>query len=212
MNKLLRRPKPVSSSGTSPPSTAQNTAMSRTMQLALRDQHYAQGSSNAMRYSKTQDKDIAAGSVPPGMVPRSTAAQYWAFRAIAAETVLSQRIQHQNELMQVRLTEEKRMKEIATLVQAHEKRQRTLEGFMVALVVFLAYMLWRNSATATSHDPTGRRRMATHFTVPILSPFTSVVENETGVLGTRAIVAFVLAMVLALFVTLRRWTTLRTGV
>jgi hypothetical protein len=110
MNKLLRKPKPAPSSGISPPSTMQDTPMSRTMQLALRDEHSTQSRSNIVQYSQAHVKDTAVRpvTVPTGMVPRSTAAQYWAFRAIAAETVLSQRVQHQNELMQVRLAEEEK--------------------------------------------------------------------------------------------------------
>lgn len=129
---------------------------------------------------------------------------------MATETVFSQYARHQRELTQVRLAEEeRRTKEIAALVHANEKRQHNLERFMMALVMFLAYMLWRDSVTSSLSSE--RRRSATHFTIPILSPFTSVVEHETGVLGTKAIVVLVLALFLVIWFAFRRWFASRIG-
>jgi len=90
--------------------------MSRTMQVALRDERSLQSqgscSPNAASICDSNGQDSGAtiswSFVPRGMVPRTPVAQYWAFRAVAAETVLSERVQHQNELMQVRLTEEEK--------------------------------------------------------------------------------------------------------
>ncbi|KAI6018334.1 hypothetical protein EDC04DRAFT_2742704 [Pisolithus marmoratus] len=202
----LRKPKPST--------TMKDTPMSRTMQHALSDDPSLQRLTKSTGTSvATRLKDGEAAwtfQVPRGVEPRTAVAQYWAFRAMTTETVFSQYVRHQNELTQVRVAEEeRRTKEIAALVHANEKRQHNLERFMMALIMFLAYMLWRNSAP--SGPSSEKRRSATHFTIPILSPFTSVVENETGVLGTKAIVICVLALVLAIFFAVRRWFAPRTG-
>lgn len=189
--------------------------MSRTMQVALRDEHSLQSqgtcSPNAASIYDSNGQDSGAtiswSFVPRGMIPRTPVAQYWAFRAVAAETVLSERVQHQNELIQVRLTEEeKRTKEIAAIVRVNEARQSKLEKFMIILIAFLGYMLWRNPSPDT-YDPSGKKRPLTHFTIPILSPFTSVVENETGVFGTKSVVIFVLALAVLVFFAFRHWFT-----
>ncbi|KAI6112368.1 hypothetical protein EDD17DRAFT_762075 [Pisolithus thermaeus] len=210
MNKL-RKPNPARFSPSTP---IKDTPMSRTMQLALKDDP------SLLRVTQSADTSVATPlddggtrwtfQVPRGMEPRTTVAQYWAFRTMATEMVFSQFARHQNELTQVRLAEEeRRTKEIATLVHANEKRQRVLERFMMALVLFLAYMFWRNSVPSGLSSE--KRRSATHFTIPILSPFTSVVEHETGVLGTKAVVVLVLALFLVILFAFRRWFALRIG-
>ncbi|KAI6015042.1 hypothetical protein F5J12DRAFT_514440 [Pisolithus orientalis] len=209
MNKL-RKPKPTRfSSG----ATMKDTPMSRTMQLALRDDPFLQCATKSTDTAVATRMEVGDTTmtfqVPRGMEPRTAVAQYWALRTMVTETVFSQYVRHQNELTQVRLAEEeRRTKEITTLVHANEKRQHNLERLMMALVIFLAYMFW---STSTPNSSSEKRRSATHFTIPILSPFTSVVENETGVLGTKAVVVFVLALVLVAFFTLRRWFAPRTG-
>lgn len=209
MNKL-RKPKPTRfSSG----ATMKDTPMSRTMQLALRDDPSLQCATKSTDTAVATRMEVVDTTmtfqVPRGMEPRTAVAQYWALRTMVTETVFFQYVRHQNELTQVRLAEEeRRTKEITTLVHANEKRQHNLERLMMALVIFLAYMFW---STSTPNSPSEKRRSATHFTIPILSPFTSVVENETGVLGTKTVVVFVLALVLVAFFTLRRWFAPRTG-
>ncbi|KAL4072185.1 hypothetical protein V8B97DRAFT_1943860 [Scleroderma yunnanense] len=214
MNKL-RKSKPAPSPYTqSLLAMKDDPSMSRTMQIALRDEQslQTQGTSSPKtaviydRHSQDRSTTISWSIVPRGMIPRTPVAQYWAIRAAAAETVLSERVQHQNELMQVRLAEEeKRTKEIAAIVRANEARQSKLEKFVIILIAFLGYMLWRNPSPDT-YDLTRKKGPATHFTIPILSPFTSVVENETGVFGTKSVVIFMLALAVLIF-TLRRWFT-----
>lgn len=207
----LRKPNPTRFPSGTP---MKDTPMSRTMQLALK------GDPSLRRVTKSADTGVATRlddggttwtfQVPRGMEPRTAVAQYWAFRTMATETVFSQYARHQNELTQVRLAEEeRRTKEIAALVHANEKRQHNLERFMMVLVMFLAYMVWRNSVSSGLSSE--KRRSATHFTIPILSPFTSVVEHETGVLGTKAIVVLVLALFLVIWFAFRRWFAPRIG-
>lgn len=113
MNKL-RKPKPASLPPTNPPLVMKDIpSMSQTMQVALRDERSLGTRPNTagIHDSDTQNRGTTISwsvQVPRGMVPRTPVAQFWAFRAIAAETVLSERVQHQNELMQVRLAEEEK--------------------------------------------------------------------------------------------------------
>ncbi|KAF5375673.1 hypothetical protein D9615_009331 [Tricholomella constricta] len=145
------------------------------------------------------------GAPAPSSSP--TAEQYWAARAFTAETLLSAREVHQRESQDlVRAEEVKRAYEISILREQHKERHASLEKLMVllmglvavlvALVIYLATHYTRHSTT---------RATPSHFTIPILSPFTSVVEHETSVIGSKTIAMVLLALsVLAyLFIRIR---------
>ncbi|KAJ7701922.1 hypothetical protein B0H17DRAFT_1004815 [Mycena rosella] len=139
--------------------------------------------------------------------PRTNAEQYWAARALSAETLLAARLEHQRELRSFSYDEEcKRARELA----AHDARHAKLERLVLALLaaLFLLVLALLNLAGADSSAARGRKVPA-HFTIPILSPFTSVIEHETSVIGSKtlAIFAFVLAG-LAYFV-FRHWLARR---
>ncbi|KAF9224842.1 hypothetical protein BS17DRAFT_53129 [Gyrodon lividus] len=230
MNKL-RKPRPIESSQptsmTAPPidtGTSKQT-MSRTMRLAVtglrastKPVQLRDGGSDRTA-ANLQTRRGTWFSAPLAAAPRTTVEQYWVVRALVAETLLSARVQHQGELSGMRLAEEeKRARDIATLVHANDRRQNRLEIFVVScrcaiiiacLVVLLGSVVY-TVMVAPGHT-TKHKSSPSHFTIPILSPFTSVVEHETGVFGTKTVIIFVLVIGVVLYATLRRqlarWST-----
>ncbi|KAG1733325.1 hypothetical protein EDB19DRAFT_1896645 [Suillus lakei] len=214
MNKL-RKPKPPATTSSLPSSikTAGSNVnhslvsvpskppMSRTMQIASTSLAVERTSApnTTLEYPKT-----TWYSAPAVAKPRTFVEQYWAARALVAETVLTTRVQHQKEMAEVRLgEEEKRTNQIAALVRANEQRQSRLEKFVAVLVacfmlLFLAliYILLRDSP---------KSKGASHFTIPILSPFTSVVEHETGVISARSVSIFIVVLGILSYAIFRHW-------
>jgi len=138
-------------------------------------------------------------SAPLAAAPHTKVEQYWAARALVAETLLSARDRHQVDLAEMRRMEaEKREGDIRAILDANDQKQR---GMMVlCLVVLLGFMApW----LVMNADAKGK---TSHFTIPILSPFASVVEHETGVFGTKAVVVFIVVIGFAMYAGLkRRW-------
>ena len=153
MNKL-RKPRPSELSTMSPASNASTTtAMSRTMQLAV---------SSGLKLSTSRGDDSNSGSTnlqrrstwfsaPLVAAPRTTVEQYWATRALVAETLLSARDGHRGELAEMRRIEEQKRevsfhwtipystddanhykREIGAVLHANDERQRRLERLMVS--------------------------------------------------------------------------------
>lgn len=127
-----------------------------------------------------------------GPKPTSSAAQYWAARALTAEALLSARETHHAEMQSLSHAEDaKRNREISNLAKEHKERYVWLERLvivllaslcsLVALVIYLAAHYTRQ--TSVRHPWS----LPSHFTIPILSPFTSVVEHETSVIGSKVI-------------------------
>ncbi|KAG1900123.1 uncharacterized protein F5891DRAFT_1034357 [Suillus fuscotomentosus] len=216
MNKL-RKPKPPATIY-SPPSSIQTARsdihnnnqhlvsesvqskppVSRTMQIASASLAVERISTakNTLEYPKTTWYSAPAAAKP---------------RTSVAETVLTTRVQYQKEMTDVRLGKEEKQT-LAALMRASEERQSRLEKFVVALLacftlLFLAliYILLRDSP---------KSKGASHFTIPILSPFTSVVsfvncrcevgiisngtitrfEHETGIISARSVSFFILVV------------------
>ncbi|PCH37390.1 hypothetical protein WOLCODRAFT_140835 [Wolfiporia cocos MD-104 SS10] len=127
---------------------------------------------------------------PPAVQPKTTSEQYWAARALTAETLLTARLAHENELSALSAAEEeKRARELAVLQRSHDKRYAKLEilamtlfACLIAFVSTTIYLLSRAQRPTPS-----RWALPSHFTIPILSPFASVVEHETSVIDTRLI-------------------------
>ncbi|KAJ7248122.1 hypothetical protein B0H12DRAFT_1072730 [Mycena haematopus] len=141
--------------------------------------------------------------------PRTSAEQYWAARALTAETLLVARLEHHRELRSLSYVEEtKRAKEQA----AHDARHAKLERLIFALLVMLLLLvlallhLAHKSASASASRP---RRLPSHFTIPILSPFTSVVEHETSVIGSKTLAVFAFAFAGLAYFVFRHWLARR---
>ncbi|KAF9238944.1 hypothetical protein BU15DRAFT_47193, partial [Melanogaster broomeanus] len=213
MNKL-RKPRPAEPyrpMTAALSTTPSNQTMSRTMQLAvtgLSTKPTQSRDGNADSTSANLQRTGTWFSAPLAAAPRTKVEQYWAARALVAETLLSARVQHQGELTGMRLAEEEKraVKDIAALVDANDQRHRRLERFVAiivaCLVVLLGFIVY---VVMIAPDYTGKRKPSpSHFTIPILSPFTSVVEHETGVFGTKAVTLFVLVIGVILYTVLRR--------
>ncbi|KIM82881.1 hypothetical protein PILCRDRAFT_820182 [Piloderma croceum F 1598] len=147
--------------------------------------------------------------------PQTSTEQYWAIRALKAETILQARTVHHRELQSLSFSEQtKRSREIAALSQAHEAKQVRLEKFVIALLACLGFLIMAFIYLLTSrnrNEPSASRRsLPYHFTIPILSPFTSVVEHETSAIGTRSIAVLVMTLAVLVYFIFRRWM-MRTG-
>jgi len=196
MNKL-RKPKPLATA--SSPSLSAMSAMTGTNPIV-----YVQ-----RQYPVSRTMQIANASLAVAVKPRAIVEQYWAARALVVETVLSTRVQHHKEVAEVRLgEEEKRTKEITALIRANELRQNRLEKFVAALVACLMILflvvlyIWMHDSPKT--------KAASHFTIPILSPFTSVVEHETGIISATSVTIFIVVMGILSYAIFRHWFSRRT--
>ncbi|KAF8178110.1 hypothetical protein K438DRAFT_1978075 [Mycena galopus ATCC 62051] len=145
---------------------------------------------------------------PLPLQPRTSAEQYWAARALTAETLLSARLEHHRELRSLSYVEEtKRAVERA----AHDARHAKLEKLILALLAMLLLLvlallhLTHKSASAS----TSPHHKPAHFTIPILSPFTSVVEHETSVIGSKTLAVFALVFAGLAYFVFRHWMARR---
>ncbi|KAJ7792247.1 hypothetical protein B0H14DRAFT_2931990 [Mycena olivaceomarginata] len=140
--------------------------------------------------------------------PRTSAEQYWAARALTAETLLSARVEHHRELRSLSYVEEtKRARERA----AHDVRHAKLEKLILALLMMLLLLVLAllHLAHRSASAPTSRLRKPSHFTISILSPFTSVVEHETSVVGSKTLVVFAFAFAGLAYFMFRHWLARR---
>ncbi|KAH7920427.1 hypothetical protein BV22DRAFT_1039882 [Leucogyrophana mollusca] len=179
--------------------------ISKTLQIASA----SLPTSHAVQTNIQQVDVRVASSAPVAVGPHTAAERYWAARALTAETVLKARIVHQQELRDSQLSaEDKHSREIAALVHANEARQNKLEKFVVALVgsVFLLFLaIVYILVCYAAHPPP--RSTPYHFTIPILSPFASVVEHETGVIGAKTVTIFALVLGVLAYSIFRHWLT-----
>jgi len=53
------------------------------------------------------------------------------------------------------------------------------------------------------------RKTPAHFTIPILSPFTSVVEHETSVIGSKTLAVFAFVLAAFFYFVFRHWLARR---
>ncbi|KAJ7090562.1 hypothetical protein C8R43DRAFT_1142069 [Mycena crocata] len=136
--------------------------------------------------------------------PRTNAEQYWVARALTAETLLAARLEHHRDLRLLSYAEEhKRARELAVYDARHVKLERLVLALLVTLLllVFALLKFARDAATQASRI----RKLPTHFTIPILSPWTSVVEHETSVVGSKTLAVFALALTVLAYFVFRHW-------
>ncbi|KAF5392783.1 hypothetical protein D9757_001027 [Collybiopsis confluens] len=141
--------------------------------------------------------------------PRTRTEQYWAARALTAETLLFTKKEHYQDMrIATDSSEMKRVTEITQLTKMYDERQMKLEKWLVTL---LGVLLIFSFAVLISHISLahtgirGKKASWTHFTIPILSPFASVVEHETSVVGSKTIVGISLVLAGLAYVSLRFW-------
>ncbi|KAJ7662108.1 hypothetical protein DFH06DRAFT_1471691 [Mycena polygramma] len=139
--------------------------------------------------------------------PRTSSEQYWAARALTAETLLAARLEHHREIRSLSYVEEtKRAREQAL----HDARHAKLEKLVLLLLGILLLLVFAllciaHNAGSASHS----RKAPGHFTIPILSPFTSVVEHETSVVGSKTLALFVLVFAGLAYFAFRHWLARR---
>ncbi|KAJ3552259.1 hypothetical protein NM688_g4244 [Phlebia brevispora] len=171
--------------------------------------------SNVLIQSRTMAfAQAAVAQYPSAARPKTVTEQYWAARALTAEALLSVKASHQEELRQLaqsetqRRTADARQQDISFVHQVHEHRQARLEKFtiflvalIVALVSILLYMLlWGAYPPKNTRVP-----RPVHFTIPILSPFTSVVEHETSVMNTKTMTVISMICACLAYACFRYW-------
>ncbi|KAK7056858.1 hypothetical protein VNI00_002575 [Paramarasmius palmivorus] len=184
MNKLVKN-RNTTSEPASPkrnPFTAESGAvMSRTMKEAL-----GTVSKPTLDHHNSAPAVSSSSAVMTwnwsSVLPKSRNEQYWASRALTAETLLTARTEHQWEMRDLtRYQEERRAIEVAALSKAHDERLSKLEKLIIILIgvlVLFAGALFFVYVTSAPINPRNdpRAKSYAHFTIPILSPFASVVR------------------------------------
>ncbi|KAL0571338.1 hypothetical protein V5O48_010620 [Marasmius crinis-equi] len=181
--------------------------MSRTMQEAL-----AVRPTEQLQHTQSQpSQSTGEASKWLSFYPRSRSEQYWAVRALSAETLLTAKTEHHTEIRDLtRTQDERRTNDLTALARAHDERIAKMEKLILlligALMLFSAALFFVYVTSAPSnprHDP--RSRSFTHFTIPVLSPFASVVEHETSAIGARTIAAVSAVLATLVYFMFRHW-------
>lgn len=192
------RQRPTDSDPMPHANTNAQAATSRTLYYAQ------QGPSLIPSAGKPLPSYAKSGGVASCPAPDSSAARYWAARAVTAEVLLTERSKHAHELRGVIHKEDaKRKEEIAVLHGAHEARQRKMEWMVIGCIAVLAIVVLCLLVTHTRASPP--TPTASHFTIPVLSPFTSVVEHETSAWGARIIVPGLMIAATLAWGIIRHW-------
>ncbi|KAF7292746.1 hypothetical protein MIND_01173100 [Mycena indigotica] len=184
MNRL-RKPNNADS-----PRSASQPVLSQTLRVALGLQEQERHQQVLPRHqSPNENQQVIQRPKLDGLEPqpRTRVEQYWAARAFAAETTL--------------LGFEHGERQRAKDRQFHDARHAALErlimillGILALLVLGLLLLGWSSfRGTAHGHNTKHPPGPAKHFTIPILSPFTSVIEHETSVIGSTTLALLVLA-------------------
>ncbi|KIK61389.1 hypothetical protein GYMLUDRAFT_166441 [Collybiopsis luxurians FD-317 M1] len=144
--------------------------------------------------------------------PRTRAEQYWAARALTAETLLAARKEHYEDVKSMTFVHEtKRVNEIAQLTNMYDARQMKLERLLAillgAFLIFSFSIFVSQISLAHTGGGGGKKDSWAHFTIPILSPFASVVEHESSVIGSKTIVGISLVIAGLVYLLLRHWMT-----
>ncbi|KAJ7757141.1 hypothetical protein B0H16DRAFT_1662539 [Mycena metata] len=165
------------------------------------------GNAVVVRPPLQANRPVPSETYKTALQPRSGAEQYWAARALSAETLLAARVEHHRELRSLSFVEEaKRAKERAM----HDARHAKLEKLVLALLAMLfVLMLALLNFVRTSASVPHTRKPPAHFTIPIFSPFTSVVEHETSVIGSKTLTVFAFALAGLAYFAFRHWLARR---
>ncbi|EIM87453.1 uncharacterized protein STEHIDRAFT_139125 [Stereum hirsutum FP-91666 SS1] len=197
-------PSSPSKSSSSSPYKSSSSSPSRSSPLSLshspsHDVHhvkYAHGAISTVAVREEWTVHGKGGMTASAILnkPSTSAEHYWAARALTAESILEAKMDHQQELKSIKLYEdEKRTRDLAVLQQAHDAQYKELKRTLfftitciVVLLAFIIYILMTNSPASKQ----SASRWGAHFTIPILSPFTSVIEHEVSTFGTTALIGF----------------------
>ncbi|TFK64239.1 hypothetical protein BDN72DRAFT_901721 [Pluteus cervinus] len=149
--------------------------------------------------------DVHGVVLHPIYQPQTPGEHYWAARALKAEAVLATHAAYRHELRNVAsLEEEKRRKDMVMFSEHHRERHNALERIGWGLILcILAFGVIFAYTSQRQPPPKGGWR-PTHFTIPILSPFASVVENETSVIGSKTLIACFIAFLCMVYFLIRK--------
>ncbi|KAJ7618499.1 hypothetical protein FB45DRAFT_168579 [Roridomyces roridus] len=162
-------------------------------------QTHGQPMSATLRAALQIQPNVTASAIAP-----RNSEQYWAARALSAETLLAARVEHHQELRSLSYEEEaKRARDVA----AHDARYARLEKLVLALLatILLLVIALLNLAHHKAAAHQQQSKHPAHFTIPILSPFTSVVEHETSVNGAKTLTALALMCAVLAYFVFRHW-------
>ncbi|KAF8651121.1 hypothetical protein AX16_004867 [Volvariella volvacea WC 439] len=193
--------KPINTSTSPPPSKSVSDAIRFTPTKTLSTRRELNVDISSASASLAVNHQGANGVLPP---PISPVEQYWAARALKAEALLGAQERHREELKAILEQEDsKRQREIAALEQHHREKHASLERLITILIssvfILISVIIYLSIHTTSRN----KRSSMLHFTIPVLSPFTSVVENETSVMGTKALVGLFLTAALLIYMLVR---------
>ncbi|KAK7680373.1 hypothetical protein QCA50_016613 [Cerrena zonata] len=192
MNKLRKKPPPRQNPDVqASPSNMMSTAVAIGPAIQSRTMALARENLDITTVSPSAKHSHLATTYTKSRQQMTTSEQYWAARALTAETMLTANAQYQLELRNLSESEQmKRSGEIAALQKQHEERHSKLERlafllltWVMVMVAVIIYLVLKNHNVPVS----SRFSTPLHFTIPVLSPFTSVVEQETSVVNARII-------------------------
>ncbi|KAF8198999.1 hypothetical protein BJ912DRAFT_685827 [Pholiota molesta] len=186
-----------------------------------------QSSSRTMAIATTHFRTAhtATGPVqqPPQPRPLTATEQYWATRALRAEALLEAQHAHKKEVQTMGAAHDmQRERELSALAKEYKEKHAYLERlliFLLALIVLLVLLIIYLTTHYTRHSLLMQSKQqerwwsaigASHFTIPILSPFTSVVEQETSLVGTRLIATLAVIIACFSYFAFRHWLVNQT--
>ncbi|KAF9528691.1 hypothetical protein CPB83DRAFT_854116 [Crepidotus variabilis] len=226
MNKLRKPPSSSSHSGSSSQNGSSSllfSGSSMTMKHATSTQpSSSQGvTSSWVPTIQAARSQVSLPLVPErddNIVPLTVAEQYWATRALKAEALLAAQKAHKQEFRTLAdFQDMKRQREMALLANEYKEKHTSLErlltflllliAFMVMLIIYLATHYTRHSMLLHQKQNTSWWSAigASHFTIPILSPFTSVVEHESSIFGAKIIGTLAAIGAVLLYFVFRYW-------
>ncbi|KAL5497763.1 hypothetical protein ACEPAH_2694 [Sanghuangporus vaninii] len=144
-------------------------------------------------------------SVP---VPQTEGERYWAYRAIVAEVKLAEHMGVRADELEMSKEELKRQSTSGTSHSYYEDRVQRLErlalGLISTIVLITLILLFRHHSSSDDR-PSKNRAFRPHLTIPILSPFTSIVEHEDSKFGFRTTAAFLIVLGCVVYAMFRHW-------
>ncbi|KAL5514603.1 hypothetical protein ACEPAG_1919 [Sanghuangporus baumii] len=157
------------------------------------------------RSHSSYDPAPSFASIP---APRTEGERYWAFRAIVAEVKLAEQMGVRADELE-RLKEElKRQSKFGTSHSYYEERERRLErlalGLISTIVLITLILLFRHHNSSDDRS-SKNRAFRPHLTIPILSPFTSIVEHEDSKFSFRTTAVFLIVLGCVAYAMFRHW-------
>ncbi|KAF9553309.1 hypothetical protein CPC08DRAFT_645800 [Agrocybe pediades] len=152
------------------------------------------------------------------MQPLTAKEQYWATRALRAEALLTAQEHHKKEVKNLEHVQEMRLqRELAMISKEYKEKQTMLEKLLAVLAAVVAILIlviiyltihYARHSTQIQHKQQERWWAAigaSHFTIPILSPFTSVVEHDTSAIGSKVIATIATVTACLVYFIFRHW-------